>query len=324
MTIQDIANALNLSIATVSKALNGSTDVAGDTKKLICDYAQSVGYVSRKARTINGRIAILWGKGIKENGALSEIANAFQNAAEQARYVVVEDAVGEGFDLNEYIGNNRFFGALLLDVNFRSPVYAQLKQTRYPIVLVDNYITHPLVSGVGSDNIHAVEEAVDYLVSLGHRDIAFLGGETESLVGAERLAGYILGLAKSGIEYRYDLTYFGDFSKKAGRNAADYFLQSEKRFTAIVCAADAMAHGFIERMREAGIRIPDDISVIGYDDVRSETGDELDLTTIRQDFGKTGELGFTALECLMKGQPSQRSTVGYTFIPRRSTRKLER
>ena len=322
MTITDIAKELNLSISTVSKALNGSTDISEKTKQIVSEYAQSHGYRTRKSSAIVGRLAVLWGRPPQESGPLAVIAEAFSRAAREARYIVVSAVAEEDFDLNEYLACNRFDGALLLDINFRSPVYAQLKRTKYPLVLVDNYLGgNPLISGIGSDNIHAVEEAVDYLVSLGHERIAFLGGERESLVGAERLAGYILGLAKNSIEYRYDLTYFGDYSSRAGKDAAEYYLRYGKEFTAIICASDVMAKGFIARMQEVGKTIPQDFSVIGYDDMGAP---ELELTTIRQNFERTGELGFKTLSCSMGGLPSQRAMVDYELVPRGSTRRVAR
>ena len=319
MTITEISKALNLSISTVSKALNDSTDISEKTKRLVCEYAQSLGYRSRKSSAIVGRLAVLWGKPPQSGGPLSVIAEAFSRAAAEARYMVDSAVTEEDFDLNDYLAGNHFDGAILLDINFRSPVYTKLKHTKYPLVLVDNYIAgNPLISGIGSDNIHAVEEAVDYLVSLGHKRIAFLGGERESLVGAERLAGYILGLAKNSIEYCYDLTYFGDYSLQAGRDAAEYYLQYGKEFSAIICASDVMAKGFILRMKEAGKTIPGNFSVIGYDDMGAP---ELELTTIRQNFERTGELGFKALSCIINGLPSQRAMVEYELVPRASTRK---
>ncbi len=318
MTLTDIAKQLNLSVPTVSKALNGSAEIAEETKKRVCEYAQSVGYKTRKSVAIIGRLALLWGRQPRAGEPLSEIAQAFREAAQNARYVVESDIMDGDFDLNDYMASNHFLGAILLDINFRSPVYSRLHHTKYPVVLVDNYIMdNPLISAVGSDNIHAVEEAVDYLVRLGHERIAFLGGELQSRVGTERLAGYILGLAKNSIEYRYDITYFGDYSLHSGEEAAEYYLQNNKQFSAIICASDLMAHGFIRRMTLAGKRIPQDISVIGYDDIPIDP--DVQLTTIRQDFEKTGALGFQALELLIKGMPSQRAMVGYKLISRGST-----
>lgn len=319
MTIKDIAKELNLSIATISKALNGSTDISANTKKVICEYAESVGYRSRKSTATKGRLAVLWGQTANRSDQLSRISSAFRAAAEAERYIVVEADMDEEFDLNEYLANNRFFGALLLNINFRSPNYDQLKKTKFPLVLVDNYISgQPLISSVGSDNIHAVEEAVDYLVALGHKDIAFLGGELESLVGSERLAGYILGLAKNSIQYRYDVTFFGDFSYESGVRAAEYYLANDKRFSAIVCASDIMAQGLIARMAQEGIRVPEDFSVIGYDGAESF---EPSLTTIKQDFETTGVTAYRVLNCLMNGQPVQRTLVNHKLIVRNTTKR---
>ena len=317
MTITDIAKELKLSISTVSKALNGSSDISQKTRALVCEYANAVGYRSRKASAIVGRIAVLWGRQPKEAEPLAVIAEAFTRAATAARYIVVSKAVDEDFDLNEYLADNRFQGAILLGINFRSKIYAQLKHVKRPLVLIDNYVAgNPFISGVGSDNIAAVEEAVDYLVSIGHEHIAFLDGERESLVGAERLAGYVLGLAKNSIEYRYDLTYFGDYTEQAGIDAAEYYLEYGKQFTAIICASDVMAGGFISRMREAGKRIPGDISVIGYDDLGARF---LELTTIRQNFERTGELAFTVLAGSIGGMPAQRAMVEHELVLRSTT-----
>ena len=330
MTLKEIAKKLNLSIATVSKALNGSTDISEPTRKLVCDYAESVGYRSRKSMAWNGRVALLWAKEEQRDkySAPSLVATSFLSMAQKERYVVVEDVLeklleeDEKFSLNEYLARHHFGGAFLVGLNFFNPVYAQLKKTKYPLVLLDNYmLDNDLVSGVGCDNILSTEKAVDYLVSLGHKQIAFLGGERQSLVGAERLAGYILGLSKNGIEYRYDLTYFGDYTRQAGIDAADYF--QSKDFTAIVCASDMMAIGLIDRLRHWGKKVPDDVSVIGFDDLEFLRYTNYDLTTMRQDFALIGEKAFRILESMIKGLPAQRANVGCTLIPRGSTIPLK-
>ena len=140
-------------------------------------------------------------------------------------------------------------------------------------------------------------------------------------MSAERLAGYILGLSKHSIEYRCELTYFGDFSRRAGSDAAEYF--HCKDFTAAVCASDLMAAGLIDRLREYGKRVPEDISVVGFDDLEVFRLPPYRLTTLRQDFDQIGEKAFRILESMIKGQPSQRCVLGCTLLPRGTTRKLE-
>ena len=330
MTIKEIAEKLNISIATVSKALNGATDISESTRRMICEYAESVQYHSRKSMKINGRIAILWAKEEQRANysAPSLVSQSFIAMAQKERYVVVEDvleklyAENANFNLNEYLTYHHVIGAFLVGLNFFDPVFPQLKSTKYPLVLLDNYLgDNDLVSGVGCENIRSTENAVDYLVSLGHKQIAFLGGERQSLVGAERLAGYILGLSKNGIEYRYDLTYFGDYTRQAGIDAANYF--QSKEFTAVVCASDMMAIGLIDRLRHWGKKVPDDVSVIGFDDLEFLRYTNYDLTTMRQDFALIGEKSFRILESMIKGLPAQRTNVGCTLIPRGSTIPLK-
>lgn len=326
MTIKEIAEKLNLSIATVSKALNGATDIAESTRQLVCDYAKSVKYRSRKSMSWKGRIALLWAKEDQRDkySAPGLVSASFLSMAQKERYVIVENvlekmlAEDQNFNLHDYLTNHHFNGAFLVGLNFFNPVYAQLKKTKHPLVLLDNYmLDNDLISGVGSDNILSTEKAVDHLVSLGHKQIAFLGGERQSLVGAERLAGYILGLSKNGIEYRYDLTYFGDYTRQAGIDAADYF--QSKEFTAVVCASDMMAMGLIDQLRRWGKKVPEDVSVIGFDDLEFLRYTNYDLTTMRQDFALIGEKAFRILESMINGLPSQRANVGCTLIPRGST-----
>ena len=330
MTIKEIAEKLNISIATVSKALNGATDIAESTRKMICEYAESVQYRSRKSMKINGRIALLWAKEEQRANysAPSLVSKSFMSMAQKERYIVVEEvlenlyAKNEDFKLNEYLAYHAFSGAFLVGLNFFDPVFPQLKATKYPLVLLDNHLgDNDLVSGVGCENIRSTESAVDHLVSLGHKQIAFLGGERQSLVGAERLAGYILGLSKNGIEYRYDLTYFGDYSRQAGIDAANYF--QSKEFTAVVCSSDMMAMGLIDQLRHWGKKVPDDVSVVGFDDLEFLRYTNYDLTTMRQDFMLIGEKAFRVLESMIKGLPAQRANIGCTLIPRGSTTPLK-
>lgn len=311
MTIKDIAQTLGLSVATISKGLNDSTDISAETKQKICDYARSVGYRSRKSMSIHGRIALL---GAAESPGEEEAVAAFCRAAEEARYIVVPGQTD--IRLNDFLSENRFYGALLLGAE-RSPVFSQLGEAHFPVVLLDGYFAgNDFVSGVGSDNVEAEAEAVGHLVSLGHRKIVFLGLKQDTVKGAERLAGYILGLARCGEEYRGELVRFGDGTFASGSDAAEELLRSRAEFTGIVCASDGMAQGFIERMRLAGKRIPGDCSVVGYDD--SGQTSEQGITTMRQDFTLIGERAFRVLERSMHGSPSQRAVIGCTLVPRGS------
>ena len=321
MTIQEIARELNISISTVSKALNGASDVSASTKQLVCAYAKKIGYKTKRSLKLKGRLGLLWAKKPADKfSAASQVADAFRKEAQDNMYLVFSDnlhEVDESFDLNEYMKQHGLDAAIFFDLNFYSPIYKKIKHTERPLVLFDNYISdNTLVSGVGCDNIHATEKAIDYLVKKGHKTIGFVGGERQSLVSAERLAGYILGLSKNSIEYRYDITYFGDFERQSGIDAANYFFYNNKEITAVVCASDSMAMGLIDQLRSLGKRVPQEISVIGFDDLEILKYTNYNLTTIKQDFEAIGQKAFYIIDSMLNGQPAQRAILGFKLMER--------
>lgn len=308
MTIYDIAKKFNVNISTVSKALSGSTDIAEGTRKAICGYAEANGYKTRRARAKKGCIAILQRTDCINGECFSDIIEAFRAEAEKENYSVSVHDTGADFDLDFFLAANTCCGIFVLGAHHNSLVARRLKTVKVPAVVLGNQLTdNPLVSSVKSDDLVAVSNAVDRLVSLGHNLIAFLGSEKESLVGAERFAGYFFGLSKNALPYRYDLTYFGDATKQSGKDAAEYFLSYNKYFTAIVCTTQASALGFAEHMQRAGKRIPDDISVICFQENLSS--EKQSLTAIVPPLRAIGEQAFAALKATVQGFPAQHITV---------------
>ncbi len=304
MTISDIAKALGISNATVSKALNGSSDISAEKRKAICDYAQSVGYRSRKARSVNGRVALLWTVPI--SSPLCETARSFCVAAERARYVVVEEMPGEDLELDDYLAANRLYGAFLLGDG--EPFKRQLEHLRHPTVLANGYYTgNPLVAGVESDLLRGTQEAVNYLFSLGHERVAFLCEEGFS--GAERFAGYVRGLLGRDVKLKGELVFWG-------KNCVERALETGN-FTAAVCASDKLARNLCDCAGRRGINVPEELSVIGADDVHFPA--DPSLTAVRQNFTELGKCGFTLLENLMNGIPAHRAMIGCTLVTGEST-----
>lgn len=301
MTIYDIAKKFNINISTVSKALNGSTDIAERTRKMVCEYAEANGYKTRLAKAKKGHIPILRDRDPDNDGYFSEVAEIFQREAEKENYTVsVHDASGD-FDLNAFLSQKPCAGVFVLGANCNSLLTRTLTTANIPAVMFGSKLSeNPLLANVKSDDLVSVGNAVDHLVSLGHSLIAFLGSEKDSLAGAERFAGYFFGLSKNALPYRYDLTYFGDSTLQSGRDAAEYFLSYNKHFTAIVCASEASALGFIEYMQRAGKNVPGDISVICFG-----KGGKTDLTAITPDLTAIGKQAFAVLKATVQGFPAQ-------------------
>jgi DNA-binding LacI/PurR family transcriptional regulator len=136
-----------------------------------------------------------------------------------------------------------------------------------PIVLLDNIATDKSIPSVTIDNFNSCSQSAQYLISLGHRRIAFVSGLLDSDVCLDRLAGYQNALAAAGISEDKKLIFKGDYSYESGEKAAEYFLALPKLPTAIMCANDSMAIGAMQVIQQNGLRIPEDISIIGFDDI---------------------------------------------------------
>lgn len=306
MTIEEIAKKFNINISTVSKALNGSTDIAESTRKAVCEYAESVGYKTRRSRKPKGTIAVLVGDRTENGVDCRTVAEAFRACAEAENYAVAVQPVTRAFDGEAFFRERPFTGVFALGFAYDSPLLRVLESLSIPVVYLGNRFTdRPHVSAVQPDELNSVSKAVDLLVAHGHNLIAYVGEEKDSLESAERFAGYFFGLSKNAIPYRYDLTYFGDASPHAGANAADYFLSYQKFFTAAICSSCRAARGLIAQLRGAGKNVPLDVSVIAF----GEDTEKLPVTRYAPDCRALGEKAFAVLRASAQGVPAQHVTV---------------
>jgi len=326
ITIKEIAAQLNLSFSTVSKALNNATDISEETKKLVLDYAKKAGY-HQKSKKKSHRISVLYEQN-ESNGqfnVLHTVINAFADAAFANGYEVVTECVNhkpQNFNLEKHLIGGNFCASFLVGLNFDSKLFKQLKSTTHPLVLLDNHIPDtPLIASVSSDNTSAIEQAVKYLHGKGHTKIGFLSGEKQSMVCAERLAGYILGMARIGLNFNNPYVYYGDFTKKSGEEAAYYFKNTD--VTAVVCCSDIMAIGLIDGFKANGISVPENVSVIGFDDLEVLSLTNYNLTTMKQDFKALGENAFTQITDMLDGRTPQKFVQPCKLIERGTVNQID-
>lgn len=171
-----------------------------------------------------------------------------------------------------------------------------------PVVVIDNSAADKTIPSVIIDNFSAQIEAVDYLCSLGHKHIGFMTGLEDSDVGKNRYEGYKSGLSKHSIALDKKLVFRGNYSFRSGIDGADYFLSLEQRPSAIMCANDSMALGAMNRIHEAGLEVPGDISIIGFDDIDVASQIIPPLTTISAPISQIAQRSFDMLECLITGK----------------------
>lgn len=310
VSIQDIADHFGVSLSTISRALNDCDDISPETRRKVLAYAKEVGYRSQRATSIKGTLGILWGSTPMPNSSLSVLADTFSSIAAQSRYLVETYEIGNDFDAESFFPEHNLCGALILNVGYNSPLYLKLRNIAHPIVLFNSQISdNHFVSGVRTNDVVSASEAVNYLVSLGHSQIGYIGDSCDPYLNAERFAGYLLGLQTNAIPYRFDLTYNTDPSFKGGETAAEYYLRYSKFITAVLCTSEEVAAGFISTMQKAGQEIPKDISVISYCDSVPPQDEPLGFTTIMRDGVKLGEQAFDVMKAMLRGLHAMESTV---------------
>lgn len=164
-----------------------------------------------------------------------------------------------------------------------------------PMVVIDNSSSDKTIPSIIIDNFNAVTDTLDYLYKLGHRRIGFMTGLQDSDVGKNRYEGYKSGLASHGLKFNKKLVYQGNFSYESGLAGADYFLSLKNPPTAIMCANDSMAIAALGKIIQGGSSVPDDISIIGFDDIAVASQIHPPLTTISAPIGEIAELAVDML-----------------------------
>lgn len=195
-----------------------------------------------------------------------------------------------------------------------------------PIVIIDNSSADKSIPSVIIDNFNAEVDTVDYAISLGHKRIGFMTGLEDSDIGHNRYAGFKHGLRKNGIELDETLIFRGNYSYGAGRQGAEYFLSMKQMPTTIICANDTMALGAIKKLNQEGFDVPDDISIIGFDDIEVASQIVPALTTIAAPIDKIAHYAFVALKALIQGQTPEHQHIALPakLVVRESCSKIKK
>ena len=195
-----------------------------------------------------------------------------------------------------------------------------------PVVVIDNSTADKTIPSVIIDNFNAEVESVDYLCSLGHERIGFMTGLEDSDVGKNRYEGYRSGLQKHGIDIDETLVFRGNFTFGSGVSGIEYFLSLDEaqRPTAIICANDSMALGAMSSLHKAGLKVPDDLSVIGFDDIDIASQVTPALTTVAVPVEEIAARAFAMLKSLIDGKPLENRHVALPahLVKRASSAKV--
>lgn len=326
MKIKDIANELHLSISTVSKALNGAFDVSKETKEEVLAYAKTHGYKFRDERistkTIR-RLCVLYDNidYMSQSNIIIPISLAFSKYAREKKFETIHFPIAQiETSYDEFMKENNYVGSFIAGLNYKSPLLEEISKTNYPTVLYDNYVMGDKIASISNENTNTIAGLVNDLIKAGHKKIGFIHGDKNSFVSNERFAGYVTGLMINDIPYNPDYLYIGEFTQAAGFEAASFFVKTD--VTAVVCSSDLIAIGLMDGLEALGKKVPDDISVTGYDDLDIAKFHKPSLTTIKQDYDLIGEKAFTLLTSMLMNRSPQRIVITGKVMTRDSVKKI--
>lgn len=208
-------------------------------------------------------------------------------------------------------------GAFILGLTPQDAYMRALAGTGTPTVLLDNCVPNASVGYVGTDSWEGVELGVRHLAGLGHRKIAFLNGTRDSMVSEERRLAFLHATWLCGLSADERMMAYGYYEQNCAREYVPHFLAQGA--TAILCASDGIARWVLAELRRLGLRVPGDVSVMGYDDLPLAAGCEPPLTTIRQDRLALGKSAFSLLDSLMNGVAVSKVLLRPQLIVREST-----
>lgn len=304
-TIKDIARALDVAVSTVSKGLNGASDISEDLRQQVLDKAVELGYTSKKMQRQERKRVCIFVENMDYESSDQfgyDIVTGFKKAALRLGWEVSLISVNLTLQTQQkydsYMLENGFSGGFFLGFTLHEDWISQLKDTRTPTVLLDNFIPdNPNVGYVGTDSFEGIRAAVRYLVERGHTRIAFLNGSKNSMVTEERQTAFEEAMQENGLMPREELMEYGYYVPDCARYHVPGFL--EYGATAIMCASDSIAIGVAADLEERGIKVPEEISIIGFDDIPAGEKAHPPLTTVRQDRNDLGKSAAILLESLM-------------------------
>lgn len=297
MDIREVARRSGVSVATVSRALNDRPDVSAATRERVVAIAAELGYrPNHQARTLVRRrsdlVGLIWDTGyLPTRGRhpflqdlLVGLKMAFADAGRHLLLLSTTEPRVDGFVRTAR--EHSLDGLVLMGVDEGQPAITALLTSEVPCVAVDLPLHGRRAGFVTSDNRAGAASAVAHLHALGHRRIATITGPATSLPAAERLAGYRYQTARLGLPHRQEYVGTGDFFLASGREAMQVLLALPDPPTAVFVAGDEMAIGAMDALTEAGVEVPGQLSVVGYDDVEAAALVRPALTTVAQDPGQ--------------------------------------
>ena len=312
--LEEIAKLAKVSRSTVSRVINDDPKVSPETRARVQSVVKRLNYHPNIAARglAAGRTGILGL--VIPMGVAAVFTDPFHpivtqgvawacNAHSYSVMLWLAEPDYERRTISQILHNGVIDGVILASMLLEDPLLHSLKESRLPFILIGRHPTDAHVNYVDVDNISSAREMVSYLFRLGHRSVATIAGPRNMIAGADRLEGYFAALRDRGIAPDSNLIVSGDFTEDSGYTAMQQLLPFKP--DAVFAASDTMAIGAMHAIRDAGLCVPEDIAMAGFDDVPAAARTVPPLTTIRQPVYRSGVIAAETLIDLIANPSSQ-------------------
>lgn len=333
-TIKDIARVAGVSVTTVSRALNGYSDVNEKTRQKIAAVARELNYspntlarglVMQKSKTIGLLVSGISRESVKDNFTFEVLCGVNERASTLGYDLILFNTntmMQREKTYTQLCRERRVDGAIIQGIKKEDPYLKEVVESDIPCVLVDIPVHSNSVGYVTTDNALGAKKAVEHLASLGHKHIGMINGHEDAFVSQERLNGYREALKECGLSFRSEWVVSGNFEEKKAEKAAQELINRHKEVTAIFCASDLMALGALKACKELGLHVPKEMSIVGYDNIVLASYSSPNLTTVGQEVYQIGyEAADLLIEMLEGKETNMKRYLDTKLIIRESTAK---
>lgn len=333
-TLEQVARLAGVSRSTVSRVVNESPNVRPQVRERVWEVIRANNYQPHHAaRTLVTRRTNVIGLIIPEavtrlftDPFFPQLTQGIAEVCNQRGYYLMLTVMTANTDRDtlyrRILHSGQLDGVIVASAPLKDPIVPRLQESQRPCVLVGRHPDYPGIPSVDVDNVAGAQRMTEYLIGLGHHRIGTITGPLGMIAGRDRLEGYRQALAEAGIEYDEALVAKGDFTDPGGFQAMERLLPA--RPTAVFCASDVLAAGALRALAQNGQRVPEDVSIAGYDDAPIAMMMNPQLTTVQQ---SVVDLGRVAADMLIHrlenpGAPVQSQLLSTRLVVRHSTKAV--
>lgn len=320
MSIHEVARRARVSIATVSRTINGVPTVTPQLSRRVWKVVKELGYYpNTQARALVSGRSRIFGLIVSEitNPFFPEIVQGFEDIAVQHNYEIlttstVHDPKRMALSVRRMI-ERRVDGVAIVTFGMEEELFDDLKSRQVPLVFIDVGPSLPRVSNIRIDYVHGIRQAVQHLVALRHEGIAFISGPLALKTAIARQRAFLQAMGEVGLPVEPKYQIEGNHTMEGGIEALKQLLGLPKPPTAVLCSNDMTAIGVMRQAYEDGVIVPDDLSVIGFDDIRLAQFTIPPLTTVKMSQTEIARLAFHALLSELQRKTSSPNGSEYTL-----------